>query len=70
MSSLQTALDTQDHLVRFFRVLREIGVEQMQGVEIGSAVKFTGVPEIGAVGESRVEGFEALGLRGWGGGPG
>jgi len=42
----------------------------MQGVEIGSAVKFTGVPEIGAVGESRVEGFEALGLRGWGGGPG
>lgn len=45
-------------------------MQEMQGVEVGGAVKFTGVPEIGAVDEGRVECFEALGLRGRGGGPG
>lgn len=45
-------------------------MQEMQRVEIGGTVEFTGVPEVGAVGESCVEGFETLGLRGWGGGPG
>jgi len=57
-------------MVRFLGVLREIGVEQMQGVEAGGSVEFTGVPEIGTMGKSRVEGFEVLRLRGRGGGPG
>lgn len=40
----------------------------MQRVEVRGVVELAGVPEVGAVGEGCVKGFEALGLRGWGGG--
>lgn len=70
LSRFQPTLDTQHHLVRLLGVLRKIGMQEMQRVEVGGTVEFTGVPEVGAMGESCVEGFEALGLRGWRGVPG